>query len=101
QFITLSPEGILNDYTLPEDQLVIRGVAKKAGIANYEDIELNIPSLEAIAQAIRENEKGEAQEKKIEQELEAKDREGESLKKDEAQEKKLEKPKKKPAKKKK
>jgi hypothetical protein len=69
QITTLHPDGILNDYTLPEDVLVIRGVAKRAGIENYEDAELTVEFIEAIQEAIKANEADDALQAKIDAQL--------------------------------
>jgi hypothetical protein len=52
---SLAHEGILNAYTLPEEQLVIRGVAKWAGVPNYEDATLNLHFLEKITRAMKQS----------------------------------------------
>lgn len=54
EFDTIAPEGILNAYTIPEEQLVLRGVAKRAGVEDYEDAEINVYFIEKIAKAIKQ-----------------------------------------------
>lgn len=49
---TLSPAGILEGFSLPEDILVIRGVAKLAGVEDYEDREVNERYIADIIKAI-------------------------------------------------
>lgn len=69
QFTTLAPEGILNGYTIPEDILVLRGVAKRAGVENYEDAPLNLKFIEDIALAIEIKADEEKEQKNIDKEL--------------------------------
>lgn len=69
QFDTIEPDGILNSHTTPEDVLVVRGVAKKAGVEGYEERELTIPFIEAISKAIKAKAQGDAKEKQMEEEL--------------------------------
>ena len=47
-----APSIILNSYTMTEDILVLRGVAKKAGVEGYESKELNNDFVEEIQFAI-------------------------------------------------
>jgi len=65
QFETLSPEGVLASYTIPEDQLLIRGVAKLAGVEEFEDRELNEEFIEDIQKAIKEKNSHEANESEV------------------------------------
>ena len=53
QISFIQPSIILNSYTIDEDILVLRGVAKRAGIENYKDRELNIQFVEEIVAAIK------------------------------------------------
>ena len=69
QFTTLAPEGILNGYTIPEDVLVLRGVAKRAGVENFEERPLTSQFIEDIALAIGIKAEEEVTQKKIEKEL--------------------------------
>ncbi|MGE9312874.1 hypothetical protein ACLOAU_14595 [Niabella sp. CJ426] len=39
---------VLQNNTLPEDVLALRGVAKKAGVIDFEDAELNVAFIESI-----------------------------------------------------
>lgn len=48
QIDTLAPEGILNAYTTPEDQLILRGAAKLVGLEDYEEAEINEQFVERI-----------------------------------------------------
>jgi hypothetical protein len=69
QFDTIPPEGILKDYTLPEDVLVIRGVAKRAGVEGYEDRPMDVAFMKDIAEGIESKAAEEAKQKEIEEEL--------------------------------
>lgn len=69
EIISVSPQGILNSYTLPEDILVLRGVAKKAGIEGFEEREINLRFIEDIAAGILAKEKETALESKINAQL--------------------------------
>lgn len=69
EFLTIPPDGILNSYTLPEDQLVVRGVAKKAGIEGYADREFTVQFLQEIAEGIKTNEAEDAKQKEIDLQL--------------------------------
>ena len=51
-FLQTDPSSILKNYTIPEDVLVIRGVAKRAGVEGYDKRELNVSFIEDIALAI-------------------------------------------------
>jgi hypothetical protein len=66
---SIPADGLLNTYTLPEDQLVIRGVAKRAGLEGYEDREITFGFIDDIAGAIKKKEAKSAQENEIEKEL--------------------------------
>lgn len=48
----LSPSALLNAYSIPEDILVLRGVAKRAGVKGYEDRELTVDFIEDIILSI-------------------------------------------------
>jgi hypothetical protein len=67
--IPLLPKGLLNDYTIPEDQLVIRGVAKRAGVQGYEDAKISISFIEKIQKAIKKKAADEVEQKKIDEAL--------------------------------
>lgn len=54
QFDSLVPDEVLLSYTLPEDQLVLRGVAKRAGVNDYENSELTLKFVEEISKGIRQ-----------------------------------------------
>jgi hypothetical protein len=69
QFDTITPQGLLNSYTLPEDQLVIRGVAKRAGVEDYEDRTIDEDFIEDIAIAINNKKADDAQQAEIERQL--------------------------------
>lgn len=66
---TIPVDGVLNSYTLPEDQLVIRGVAKRAGLEGYEDREINPAFISDICDAIKAKDARSVQETQIEAEL--------------------------------
>ncbi|HTE33023.1 MAG TPA: hypothetical protein VK666_21720 [Chryseolinea sp.] len=70
---TISPEGLLNSYTLPEDILVLRGVAKRAGVDEFETAELTTAFVEDIITAIQRKAKDEKAQKKIDDELSKQD----------------------------
>lgn len=53
---TLHNSAILNGYTLPEDQLVVRGVAKIAGVENFEEREIDEKFIEEIRKGLEEKE---------------------------------------------
>lgn len=69
QIDTLAPDGILNTYTIPEDILVLRGVAKKAGVEGYEEAEINVPFIESIVKAKAAKGQADLENKKIDEEL--------------------------------
>lgn len=48
----ISNEKILESYVVKEDQLVIRGVAKRAGLPNYKEAEINGTFLDEIRQGL-------------------------------------------------
>lgn len=45
---TMPSNAILNSYTIPEDVLVLRGVAKRAKVKDYDTRELSVPFIEDI-----------------------------------------------------
>jgi hypothetical protein len=69
EFTSIPVDGILNSYTLPEDVLVIRGVAKTAGLEDYQDAEINSAFVEKIAKAIAEKDAETAKQKEIDAQL--------------------------------
>lgn len=44
----ISPQSILNAYTIPEDVLVLRGVAKRAGVKDFAERPINQEFIEEI-----------------------------------------------------
>lgn len=77
QFHTLDADGIINSHTIPEDQLVLRGVAKLAGVAEFEDRTIDHKFIADINKGIvakAEDAKVQAQ---IDKELAGKDKAGE------------------------
>lgn len=69
QIGSIAPQGLLNSYTLPDDQIVIRGVAKLAGVEGYEDREIDEDFLEDIDIAIKKKAADEAALAEIERKL--------------------------------
>jgi len=69
--ITIDPSGLLTDVRLPEDEMVLRGVAKKAGLENFEDAELTVEFVEAIQEAVRENEATQREALELEERIKA------------------------------
>ena len=69
EFESIAPEGILNSYTNKEDVLVLRGVAKKAGVEDYADREINLLFIDKIAAAIKAKAQDEKLQAKIDKEL--------------------------------
>lgn len=61
----IQPSIILNSYTIPEDVLVLRGVAKRAGVDGYESKELTISFIEEIQFAIEQKKEVEQKQKII------------------------------------
>lgn len=57
EFISIEPQGILNDYVTSDDVIVLRAVAKKAGLEDYRDREIDLEFIEDIALAIKGTEK--------------------------------------------
>jgi hypothetical protein len=84
EIVSLAPDGILNAYTLPEDVLVLRGVAKKAGVEGYDEKEINLAFIEAIATAIHDKENEDAEQKRIDTELAGLEKKTEGLKQTES-----------------
>ncbi|WPV66296.1 hypothetical protein [Chitinophaga sp. LS1] len=70
QFDTISPEGLVHSATIPEEQLIIRGVAKLAGVDDYEDREIDEDFIEDIAIAIMQKKADAAQQAAIDKQLE-------------------------------
>ncbi len=70
QFETLSPQGLLNDYRSNDDLLVLRGVAKLAGVEDYEDAEITEEFIETIQAAIKAKAAEEARQHEIDAQLE-------------------------------
>lgn len=66
---TIAIDGLLNDYKLPEDVLVIRGIAKRAGVEGYEDKEISVKFIEEIIAAKKQKEADDAEQTRIEEEL--------------------------------
>lgn len=48
----ISAETIVNSYTIPGDISVLRGVAKKAGVAGYKDAAITVDFVKSIVNAI-------------------------------------------------
>jgi hypothetical protein len=57
QISFIQPSIILNSYTIPEDVLVLRGVAKRSGVEGYESKGLTTEFIEEIQRAIEEKKK--------------------------------------------
>lgn len=68
---SIAPEGVLNSYTIPEDQMVLRGVAKKAGVEGYEDRVINESFINDIVTAKKAKEQDEAKQREIDAQLAA------------------------------
>lgn len=64
---TMNPESILKSYVIPEDILVLRGVAKRAGVANYETAELNTEFIGAIVKGIAKKAATKSMQQKIDE----------------------------------
>ena len=69
QFDSISPEGLVQNATIPEEQIFIRGVAKKAGVEGYEDREITVEFIEEIAAAIKQQAADAAQQAAIDKQL--------------------------------
>lgn len=67
EFNTLSADAILNSYSTPQDELALRGVAKKAGLQDFGTAEINIRFIQAISKGIEEREAQAVEQKKIEE----------------------------------
>jgi hypothetical protein len=63
-FPQMHADTILNSYTIPEDVLVLRGVAKKAGVKNYHNKSLTVQFIEEIKEGIAAK-AAEAEEKRL------------------------------------
>lgn len=60
-----TPEQVLNEFTIPEHVLIVRGVAKQAGVEDYQSREMNIAFIEEIQFAIQELEEADSKLQKI------------------------------------
>jgi hypothetical protein len=74
QFDTISPDGILNAHTTAEDQLVLRGVAKRAGLDDFKDAPLNYDFVERINSSIKKQAEAVVQKNKEAAETEIQER---------------------------
>lgn len=87
EFRTITPEGILNSYTLPEDVIVVRAVAKKAGVPDYDTKEMSLQFIESISKALDAKDKAVKEDDEIEKKLQAElgnsDDTGKAVKEDE------------------
>ena len=70
---TLSNEAIIEANPNPSDKLVIRGVAKRAGLENYRDGEVNLQFLEDIREGFKSQEEFETKVKQEKAQIENKD----------------------------
>jgi hypothetical protein len=61
----LSSEVVLKDYQSKEDQLVIRGVAKRAGQADFADAELNVFYIDQLKTAVAFKNEADAEQAKV------------------------------------
>jgi hypothetical protein len=66
-----TPQEIITNYRLPEDILVIRGVAKRAGVVDYESADLTISFIENIIDAIEINNEETEKQQSIDQQTKA------------------------------
>lgn len=66
---TIAEQGILNSYTIPEDVMVLRGVAKKAGIEGYEDRPIDEAFINNIVKAKAAKIAGDKQQQEIDRKL--------------------------------
>lgn len=66
---TLDPTSLIADHTAPNEQLVIRGVAKKAGLEDYESADITEEFIDKISAAIKEKAATEKSEQAIEKKL--------------------------------
>jgi hypothetical protein len=69
EFDTLAPEGILNAFTIPEDQMVVRAVAKRAGLDDYEEATINLDFLDKISRSMKKKAAEEKDLARVETEL--------------------------------
>ncbi len=69
EFPSLSADGILNSHTLPEHVIILRGVAKKAGVPGYEDRSIDKSFVDDIAFYIKEKEAEEQKQKEIDEQI--------------------------------
>jgi hypothetical protein len=67
------PDKVLNSYTIPEDVLVLRGVAKKAGVPDYSNAPLNVAFVEAIHEGIAKKREEELKQQQFEETIEGED----------------------------
>ena len=85
----LNPHSIIQSYTMPEHQLIIRGVAKKAGVEDFDKKEITVAFLEEIILAIElkeeENDKIAGINAALKEEDEKKKADAEKLKKEQEQ----------------
>lgn len=65
EFIALGPQAVLRSYTNADDVMVVRGVAKWAGVKNYETNAMTVPFMEAIAAGIKAKEDLKALERRL------------------------------------
>ncbi len=65
EFDALGHAAVLRSYTSPEDVRVVRGVAKYAGVANYENAQMNVDFMKAISEGIKRVEELKAIERKL------------------------------------
>lgn len=65
----MDPATVLDSYKMPEDVVALRGVAKRAGVKNYADAELNEPFIEEIQEGVAAKEALKAGQKKIDDSL--------------------------------
>lgn len=69
QIDTLSPESLLDNYNHPEDHIILRGVAKRAGVETYEDDQITVSFIEKIATAKKNKSAATNIDQRIEKEL--------------------------------
>ncbi len=68
-FDTIEPEGILNAFKIADYQIILRGVAKRAGVDGYEDRGINLTFIEEIGKAIKQKTADELEQKEIEEKI--------------------------------
>ena len=69
QITTMDSAAVVENNKTPEDILVLRGVAKRAGLADAGDAEISIKYVEQIQAAITEKDKIAAEQAKIDKSL--------------------------------